>query len=124
MCATEEEAAGRRKPAQLVMADCEAGSREAPYRGKQRMRDERSSSARDLLNCDGVYLPALHQQYPPSVCVRVCVDAECCVVCRTCGPLVPCCICSKKSANQQTFLNFDRPSCRSEGGFQFCVTLA
>ena len=64
----------KRETEGIVATDCEEVWRVGQDRAKQRMRDERGLSLFNLLHCDGVYLPTLHQQYPPS-CVRVCVCA-------------------------------------------------
>lgn len=77
---------GRANPAQVVATDCEEVWRVGQDRAKQRMRDERGLSLCNLLHCDGVYLPTLHQQYPPSMCVCVCM----CVASRTVMHYLPC----------------------------------
>lgn len=72
----------KRETEGIVATDCEEVWRVGQDREKQRMRDERGLSLFNLLHCDGVYLPTLHQQYPPSLCVCVCVrlHAECCII--------------------------------------------
>lgn len=60
-------AGGCEETAQVVTTDCEEGQDGE----KQRMRDERALSLCNLLHCDGVYLPTLHQQYSPCSCVSV-----------------------------------------------------
>lgn len=114
---------------QVVTTDCEEGLREEQDREKQRMRDERGLSLCNLLHCDGVYLPTLHQQYPPCVCVCVSVqyvwlDAEHCTACALLSMLSIRSVLYLYYQEYNLFLNsISPPVNQTENEFLFCITL-
>lgn len=125
-----EEKAGRCvKPAQVVTTDCEDGLREGQNRENQRMRDERGLSLCNLLHCDGMYLPTLHQQYPPCACVCTICVAWRRVLCAFSSMLALCSI-SVKNLSHKTYCTASEfgvitfPVNQTQIKFLFCITAA